>query len=504
MFSTVVALILACAAFAVYELISYRHQLTEELSSLATVIGENSVAALAFDDAAAAGEVLEGLRSIPAISAAAIYTETDRFASFQRERSGSFPEKPQSVGVSTTSNQLILLSEIQMEKETLGYIYLQANLDRLYNRLTRYGGIAVCVLCISLLVAFLVASMMQRSISEPIEHLAQTTRIISEKQDYSIRADIYGQDEIGQLTEHFNAMVEVIQLRDIELLEARSGLEERVNERTLSLAKANRALELQAKELNETILALEAAKVKAESANQAKSDFLANMSHEIRTPMNGVIGMASLLSGTSLDEEQSECLEIIRSSGESLLVIINDILDFSKIEAGKLVIEHRSFSMRKCIEEARNAVLVEARRKDLHIYLEISEMVPETVFSDITRVRQVLINLLGNAVKFTHRGKIQIVVSVLSNSPAHDEIQISIEDTGIGIPADKINTLFESFTQVDASMTRKYGGSGLGLAISYQLASLLGGSLHVESTPGVGSTFYFTLVTRKEPASLLS
>ena len=233
----------------------------------------------------------------------------------------------------------------------------------------------------------------------------------------------------------------------------------------------------------------------AEAANNAKSEFLANMSHEIRTPMNGVIGMASLLSDTSLTEDQKECVDIIQTSAESLLVIINDILDFSKVEAGKIVLENQPLSLYQCVEEAKNTVIAEARRKGVPIQIRIDDSVPVIVVSDITRIRQVLMNLLANAVKFTHEGEIIIEGLARNKSTDEYEIEISVIDTGIGIPKDKLDSLFDSFTQADSSTTRKYGGTGLGLSISYKLANLLGGTLAVESTPGIGSTFIFTFST---------
>jgi signal transduction histidine kinase/CheY-like chemotaxis protein len=482
MLTSSAALVLSSFSFLIYDLLSFRHLLIQDLMTQAEIIGYNSAGAMEFKDVPAATATLSALTAKEDIVTATLYgRDTKVFASYSRLNKPIAALSPQvhGNGYRFDGGYLEVFHEVSLNGEHLGTLFLQSDMRQWSLRAKRYAGILCVFVLMSGLLALFVSSKLQPVISRPILHLEDTMRMVSANKNYEVRAvKSYG-DEIGRLIDGFNTMLAEIQQRDAALRGANDELKTRTRE-----------LEREVQHRKQTQEELLKAKHAAEEASRAKSTFLANMSHELRTPLNAIIGYSEMLEEETQESQKPESVQDLRkiqTAGKHLLSLINDVLDLSKIEAGKMGLHLENFDVPPLIDEMVTTLQPAAAKNGNTIQVKVAKNVG-TMRADVTKVRQILFNLLSNACKFTDHGTISVDVDQRMVA-GQDWFRFRVSDTGIGISASQKSKLFQEFAQADASIARKYGGTGLGLAITHRFVQLMKGRISVESEPGKGSIF---------------
>jgi signal transduction histidine kinase/CheY-like chemotaxis protein len=480
MLTSGIALLFASGSLLYKDIVTSRKTIRDDLSGLARVIGMNSIGAIVFNDQQTAENNLTALHAIPYIVMGCIYDRDRRlFAQYIHEDlpKDSLAPEIREPGCYYEGNYLLVFNTVMQEQDAIGTICIKYDMKGTQRKTLQSAAIFGAIVGIAFLIIWGMSSGLQKVVSKPILSLTQIARVVSEKKDFSVRAEKHANDEIGVLIDVFNDMLAAIQSRDEKLQEYREHLEEQVADRTTALREANEMLK--------------AAKEAAESASRAKSEFLANMSHEIRTPMNTVLGFTDLLKSSITDKRHKSYLEAISSSGRGLLTLINGILDLSKIEAGKMELEYEPVNPHTIFDEIRHIFALQAQEKKIEFTVTLAPDIPDCLMLDEVRLKQILFNLIGNAVKFTEKGYVRIRVEKTGDMQEAEDIDlaITVEDSGIGIPAQYHAAIFEAFKQKDGQSTKRFGGTGLGLSITKRLVEMMGGTIDVRSKENQGSRF---------------
>jgi signal transduction histidine kinase/ActR/RegA family two-component response regulator len=476
----------AAVLLMLYQAWTFQQNLFDRLSVIAQMAGSNLTAALEFEDQRQAQLLLQSVQVEQDIITVTLYDrERHRFASYSNVKNTPIHHLAELASPLAYTHSRYLLSSnviehtspVLLHQEIVGYILISASPNRLFKQWFYSLLLIALISSISGWLAIRAASRLQRRLIDPITQLALSMRKLIQEQDFSVQVVSVSNDEVGQLTRGFNEMLTHLNARKIAL-----------DERNQQLAHSNRELEQAVK------LATEARHV-AEQAVYVKSMFLANMSHEIRTPMSAILGMTELLLDSPLQAEQRSQMQTVLDSARALLSIINDILDFSKIEANKMVITPADVEMRALLQDLIQLFQRNAELKHLSLNLTISPEVTTWCKVDAGRLRQILANLIGNAIKFTKQGEVHLHVKQTPIPGPGNWVQMHFEvtDTGMGIPMDQQNKIFDEFNQGDISTARRYGGTGLGLAIAQRLVQLMGGKMQVRSEVGKGSVFWFSI-----------
>lgn len=510
----VVVLAAFCFAFILFVVLERseaREQVVRELGTQTEMIANSLVSSLEQPDAAQAGAILDGFRVAGNVREAILFDAHRKVVAVYNINDDAGMQESgftylhgghlQWPGMGTRSvvfsrEGLFLYQDIIRNEKVLGGIYVHSTLEHFHAYKSQALVAIGVVFAVALLIVLLVMMRVMNLVTRPVRELLGAVHAVRQDGNYSVRVHQSADDELGELALEFNNMLIAIGERDTELSKQHLRLEAEVQERTRELKLTNVSLEETVRALqqaNRAIRISEENKRVAEASAQAKAHFLANMSHELRTPMNGVLGMLSLLNDTELNEEQRDYVTVAYESGHILLDLINNVLDLSKIEQGKLVMEAIVFDVRKSIEEVFSILAESAQSKGLDLALNWHPSTPVNVVGDPVRFKQLIFNLVGNAIKFTAHGHVAVNFRMVGNFGARKRFRFEVADTGIGIKDEVRELIFEKFSQADTSTTREFGGTGLGLALCKQLARLMDGNIGVSSEYGKGSTFWFEI-----------